>query len=112
MNILNNSLKHHLSKFERVEADDGYIGGAPLHIKCPKSFTNDKETELSQQMICNRQEKINKRLKQWDILKQVYRHNLGVHGNGVQAILVLTQVAINHGENLFSAGYRDQPYNE
>ena len=28
---------------EQAEADDGYVGELPLHIKCPKCFTNPKE---------------------------------------------------------------------
>ena len=48
INIFNHSLKHHLSPFERVEVDDGYVGGAPLHIKCPASFTNLEETLFMQ----------------------------------------------------------------
>ena len=28
-------LAHFLDKFERVEADDGYIGEAPQKVKCP-----------------------------------------------------------------------------
>jgi hypothetical protein len=26
-----------LEEGERVEADDGYVGEAPRHVKCPKS---------------------------------------------------------------------------
>ena len=101
INIFNHSLKHHLSPFERVEADDGYVGGAPLHIKCLTSFTNPEETLFMQQRIRNRKETINKRLKQWGILKQVYQYDIGEHSYVLRAILVLIQTAINNSKNFF-----------
>ena len=33
------SLESHLKAFEQVEADDGYLGGAPLKVKCPNCLT-------------------------------------------------------------------------
>lgn len=47
--IFRDSLIYNLGDGERCEADDGYIGEAPRHIKCPKSFTNPAETEFMQQ---------------------------------------------------------------
>jgi hypothetical protein len=29
---------------ERVEADDGYVGKTPRHVKCPMSFNNPLKT--------------------------------------------------------------------
>ncbi len=102
----------HLGEAERVEADDGYIGEAPRHVKCPKSFTNPAETEFMQQRVRNRQETVNNRFKNWGILRQRFRHaaNLCLHGDIFRAIAVLTQLSINNGEPLFSTGYRDPPH--
>jgi len=47
--IFRDSLLSHLEEGERVEADDGYIGEANRHIKCPKSFTNPAECLFMQQ---------------------------------------------------------------
>jgi hypothetical protein len=44
--IFRNSLRHFLDPFERVEADDGYIGEAPYHVKCPKCAANPEEKAL------------------------------------------------------------------
>ena len=99
-----------LKKFERVEADDGYIGEAPMYIKCPKSFSNPEITEYMQQRVRNRQETINRRFKNWGVLKQVYRHDLDDHCDVFYAIAVITQLSIRNGEPLFSCGYRDPPY--
>ena len=72
--IFRNSLKSNLEDGEIVEADDGYVGEAPEFVKCPASFTNPKETLFIQQRVLNRQEAVNKRMKNWRILKQVYHH--------------------------------------
>jgi len=66
--IFRDSLKSHLGEAERVEADDGYIGEAPRHIKYPKTFTNPQECLHMQNHVQSRQETINKHLKDWGIL--------------------------------------------
>ena len=100
----------HLEEGERVEADDGYIGEAPRCIKCPKSFLNLEETLFLQQRVRNQQETVNKRKKNWGVLKQVYRHRFTGHGDLFSAIVVITQITIENGEPLFQCGYRDPPY--
>ena len=77
--IFRNYLISHLEEGELVEVDDGYVGDAPEHVKCPASFVNPEETLYMQQRIRNRQEAVNKRLKKWDILKQVYLHEFSRH---------------------------------
>lgn len=56
ISIFRNALKHHLSQNERVEADDGYVGDSPEHVKCPKSFTLLEETKFIQTRVRSRQE--------------------------------------------------------
>lgn len=113
ISIFRDSILTHLGDAERVEADDGYIGEAPRYIKCPKSFTNPEETLFMQSRVRSRQETINKRLKDWGILREMFRHKEKIpnHGSVVRAILVLEQIAINQGETLFATGYKDPPYN-
>ena len=41
--IFRNGLSHHLDPFERVEADDGYVGEAPRQVKCPACAANPTE---------------------------------------------------------------------
>ena len=38
---------------------------------------------------------------------QVFRHYAGDHGSTLHVIVVLTQIAIDSGEKLFSYEYRD-----
>ncbi len=107
--IFRQSLLSQLEDGERVEADDGYIGEAPGKVKCPKSFPNSEETLRMQAIARNRQETVNSRFKYWGILRQIYRHDIPSHGSVFEAIAVLTQVVIDHGEKLFAIDYADPP---
>jgi hypothetical protein len=98
----------HLGDDERVEADDGYIGEHPQHIKCPKGFANQKKTLFMQQRVRNRQETINKRFKDWQIMVQIFRHEpLSMHADAFRCIAIVEQLAINKGEPLFQCGYKN-----
>lgn len=110
ISIFRDSLMSHLEPNERVEADDGYRGEHPQRVKCPAGFANPVETECMQQRVRNRHETVNKRFKNWGILKQVYRHDLRKHCDVFRAVAVVTQLCINSGERLFECGYRDPPY--
>ena len=105
--IFRSCLSLWLDRDERVEADDGYIGDAPYKVKCPASLTNPDETQAIQAIVRMRQETINMRLKQWEILKQVYRHDITKHGYVLRAVAVVVQVAIENGEPLFQVDYND-----
>ena len=85
-----------LAPNERVEADDGYVGEAPMKVKCPGSITVSEEREKLVRRVRNRRETINKRFKQWGILNQVYCHDLIHHRNVFTAICVLSQLAIEN----------------
>ena len=69
--IFRNGLRHFLDPFERVEADDGYIGEAPYHVKCPKCAANPEENRRMQGLVRARHETLNGRFKAWEILKQL-----------------------------------------
>ena len=105
--IFRSCLSLWLDRDEHVEADDGYIGNAPYKVKCPASLTNPDETQAMQPIVRMRQETINMRLKQWEILKQVYRHDITKHGYVLRAVAVVVQVAIENGEPLFQVDYND-----
>ena len=68
-----------LMTFERVEADDGYIGEAPLRVCCPGCVTCPHEKKKMMAIVRSRQETVNKRFKQWGILVQTYRHDIVDH---------------------------------
>ena len=105
--IFRGGLAHWLDEFERVEADDGYIGDAPQKVKCPGCASNPTENQEMQSRVRSRHETMNGRLKNWGILNSVYRHDLMEHGNVFRAIIVITQLGINGGEKLFEVDYSD-----
>ena len=105
--IFRHGLRSWLDPNERVEADDGYIGEARLKVKCPASFPNPIEKEAMQARVRTRQETVNKRFKQWGILKQVYRHDIKTHSVVFRAIAVITQISLHNGEPLFDVDYND-----
>ena len=59
-----------LEEIECGEADDGYIGKHPQHIKCLGVRCADPERRDIMQCVQSRQETVNKRFKTWEILSQ------------------------------------------
>ena len=105
--IFRSCLLTFLGEDERVEVDDGHVGEAPLHCKCPKSFANPEMTLHMQSRVRSRQETINKRAKDFNVLQSIYRNDPTDHPFVFRACVVLKQLSINNGEKLFEAGYRD-----
>ena len=96
-----------LEEGERVEADRGYQGSDPLHAKTPGSVNENYNKKAMQQRVRTRQETVNKRLRQWNILKARYRHDIVDHQDVFASIVVLTQLSIDSGERLFDVEYDD-----
>ena len=80
--IFNTVLRNFLEPGEQVEADKGYRGH-PDKIKCSG------------------------RLKNWEILSQVFRHRIMRHGDVFRACAVVTQLTIQDEEPLFEVEYED-----
>ena len=87
--------------------EDGYIGEHPQWVKCSKGLVNLEETDFMQKRCRNRQETVNKRLKQFGVLKQRYRLDLRIHAEVFRACAVFTQLDIDDGDNFFACGYFD-----
>ena len=68
INIFQDSLASFLGPNKHVEADDGYLGEAPLRVKCPSSFTNPVECGQMQHRAQAWQETVNKQFKNWGCL--------------------------------------------
>ena len=90
-----------------VEADDGYIGEAPQKVKCPGCASNLTENQAMQNRVRSRHESLNGRLKNWEILMSMYRHDIMEDGNVFRAVAVITQISINAGKQLFEVDYSD-----
>lgn len=102
LEIFRGGLLTHLEDYERVEADDGYIGEAPMYVSCPGMVTFEEERREMTSRCTNRQETINKRFKQWEILNVPFRSDISMHRDVFVAIACITQIAIKNGEPLFS----------
>jgi hypothetical protein len=110
--IFRNALLTELDDGERVESDDGLRGVAPQYSKCPASIGSKPELEALQSLVRSRHETINKRFKQWSILKHIFRGDISQHGEYVSMISVITQLAIEHGEPLFQVDYEDPNFHD
>lgn len=95
-----------LEEGERVETDRGYRGISPGYVKCPGMFSEPASAEMKQK-VRSRHETGNKRLKQWKILRDRYRHDICEHQTVFGAIVALTQISIENGEPLFPVEYND-----
>lgn len=107
LKIFRDAMLLYLNSNERVEADDGYRGEAPKHVKCPKSFGNPIENKKMQAIARSRHETCNARFKMWGALNQCFRHDRLKHGDVFRACAVLTQLSIENGETLFQVEYND-----
>lgn len=86
---------------ERVEADDGYVAGDPDHCKTPYTAFHPDEKKAMRRRVMGRQEAVNKKLRDWQILKRVFRHDMSKHSSVFGAVIVLTQLKIENGEPLY-----------
>mgnify|MGYP006206982325 FL=1 len=104
--IFNKVLCHFLDPGKWVEADEGYVGH-PDKIVCPTNPGYSDERRAMSARARARHETLNGRLKNWGILKQVFRHRIHLHGTVFRACAVVTQVGILIGESLFEVEYGD-----
>jgi hypothetical protein len=108
LTIFRKALKVMLPPGEKVHADLGYIG-EPNHIVVPIQVdANDmagKEAQHIAASVRARHETVNKRFKQFEILKRVFRHDVQHHQPVFGACAVITQMAIERGEPLYPLDY-------
>lgn len=108
--IFRNALKNELGDGEKVEADLGYRG-EPGCVSVPDCSAFLNPVGRRQKALArSRHETLNKRLKQWHCLHDTFRHDLVKHGSVFRAVAVITQVAIENGEPLFSVDYNDREH--
>jgi hypothetical protein len=97
------NLKQPLAPGEMVEADNG-CRGEPNHARTADGFVPlvDDRTKWHAR---SRHETVNRRLKQWGCLKQVWRHDCQLHKTVFAAVAVITQLAFENGEPPFQVGH-------
>lgn len=104
ISIFRNDLIDKLLPNEMVEADKGYIG-QPDKIRTPYDWVTKKEQTLKKNARA-RHETVNKRFKQFNIMKNKFRHGLGKHQSVFRAVVVITQLLIKNGEVLFAVDFK------
>jgi hypothetical protein len=104
--IFNKVLRNFLEPGERVEANEGYRGH-PVNIKCQGNVANPAENWAMQGRVRARYKMLNRWLKNWGILSQVFRYHIMMHGDVFRACAVVTQLTVENGKPLFKVEYVD-----
>ena len=104
--IFRHSLITFLQPGERVETDKGYRGENPAHTRIPDLNDTD-EVAAMRSRVGLRHETINKRFKQFNCLKNVWKHDLRFHSASFRAVAVVTQLLLDDGEVVFEVHYDD-----
>ena len=100
--IFRSALKHLLLPQEKVEADAGYRGDRK--VRHPGHVRNWNELK-AKKAARGRHETVNGRLKNWNVIDQVFRHNLNLHGICFLAVAVLTQLMFERGYRPYQVNY-------
>lgn len=95
LKIARNVFVYFLDDGELVLADKGYRGSRYF-------ITPNEDNGIRHKQIMARHETVNKKLKQFKILSEKYRHSLERHPMCFHAIVNITQISINYGEKLYS----------
>ena len=93
LKIFQLKLKVCLRLGEKVIADKGYKGDQSV---CTPLDSKNEEHEKSMAICRARHETINRRLKQWQCLQQVWRHDRDKHELVFQAVCSLTEIELEN----------------
>ena len=96
-------LKPLLLDGERVEADCGYDGDPKTCT--PENMLRSKRRASRAAFARNRHETANGRIKIFNALGSVFRHDKEKHGFVFRAAAVIAQISIEMGDSLFSVNY-------
>lgn len=107
MRIARESLISCLDPGEKYIGDGGYYDGEQWS-DTPTGLHEFSDRQKS--VVRARHETINRRFKQWGILKEVYRHPLETHGAVFRAVANITQLMIREGEPLFDVEYNSNEH--
>ena len=80
---------------ERAVADKGYRGH-PMYFDTPWRFLDTLSQRVRKALARARHETVNRRFKHWQILKQVFRHDIAKHGTVFFAVANIEQFLLMH----------------
>ena len=91
-------LQTKLPLFEKVVADKGYRGSTS--VITPDDSHDNRHREMMAQAR-GRHETVNRRFKQWQCLKQLWRHDRHKHHLVFKAVLCVVQLEFDYGHGPF-----------
>jgi hypothetical protein len=114
--IFRGDLMKELGPRERVEADKGYLGEAPDHVKTHYIYESSSKSQMRQGAL-TRHETVNNEFKRWACLQNRFRHVdylLAKHGQCVHAISVIIQLTfeLHRGVRPYQVNYNDVNHHE
>jgi hypothetical protein len=76
--IFRTGLKFMLEEGERIEADDGYVGECPRHVKVRKNHitVNDNQVRMRGRIGWRYETTVNRRLKAFHSLNSTFKHSV------------------------------------
>ena len=77
----------------------------PINVACWPIGNEPVDEHWNNSDLRAKQETANKRLKQFNVLKRVYRHDINTHGTCFRAVAAVTQLALQNGEPLFATNF-------
>ena len=98
---------HELEDGEKVIADKIYGAEAPHKVKAPGTIFSRAQDAAMLKRVSSCQEHVNRRLKQWAILREEFRHDLELHKDAFTAVAVMTQLCFENGEPLAQVDYSE-----
>jgi hypothetical protein len=101
-------LKDMLADEECVEVDNGYQGD--IKFKNPK-ISQSRKDRKEKSAVRARHEIVNGRLKQFEVLNSVFRHNIDMrakHKMCFNAVAVITELGFEYGSGLYDVEYNPE----
>ena len=95
---------------ERVVADSGYRGYSQF-FDTPWRYLDNEHQKRRKQIVRARHETINRRFKEWKILKEVFRHAVEKHGVVFLSVANIVQVSLEE-EPTWQVDYNDRINND
>ena len=100
LKIFRLGLRKVLGTGEKVIADRGYRGDT--RIISPDDAKDEAQKKIMS-VLRARHVTVNARLKNWECLRRIWRHDRNKHHLVMRAALVITQISISTGNPLFQA---------
>ena len=90
LRIARNDIVYLIDEEEKILADGGYSDGNQF-FEVPHKGERSEDQRMKARARA-RHETVNRRFKMWNILKSIFRHDIGKHGKVMMAIVNITHM--------------------